>query len=157
MYNLQGKPDTHATYTSCAGPRTPLVRFLRAFPIRGNHSRWPNRVVQIHCSWEKVLPTPPLSPAEWPTGPASVSLPNTTIKEVHLNQTSVDEHATRLTGCISPICDQYVQYLLVGPTHRPLTDTGRGYNHEDAILPHHTLQPSQPTVLRFPPKGPAWS
>jgi hypothetical protein len=41
-----------------------------------------------------VLLTPPLSPAEWPIGPASVSLPNTTIEVVRLSQISVDEHAT---------------------------------------------------------------
>jgi hypothetical protein len=44
----------------------------------------------------KVLPTPPLSPTEWPTGLDSVSLPNTTIKVVHLSQTSVDEQTTSI-------------------------------------------------------------
>jgi hypothetical protein len=41
-----------------------------------------------------------------------------------------------------------------GPTHRSLTDTDGGYNLGGAGLPHHTPRPSQPTVLRFPPKGP---
>jgi hypothetical protein len=40
---------------------------------------------------EKVLLTPPLSPAKWPVGLSLVSLPNTTIEAVHLSQTSVDE------------------------------------------------------------------
>jgi hypothetical protein len=44
-----------------------------------------------------------------------------------------------------------------GPTHQSLTDNGRGYNLEGAALPHHTCHPSQPTVLRFRPKGPARS
>jgi hypothetical protein len=43
---------------------------------------------------KKMLLTPPLSPAEWPVGPASVSLPNTTIEAVHLSQTSIDKYAT---------------------------------------------------------------
>jgi hypothetical protein len=40
-----------------------------------------------------------------------------------------------------------------GPTHWYLTDIGGGYNFGVAGLPHHTPQPSQPTVLHFPPKG----
>jgi hypothetical protein len=39
MYNLQEKSDTHDTYASHASPRTPLIRFLRAVPVRGNLSR----------------------------------------------------------------------------------------------------------------------
>jgi hypothetical protein len=91
MYTLQGKPDTHDTYSSCTGPHMPHIRFPRVVLVHGNLSRWPNRVGQIHCSQEKVLPTPPLSPTEWPTGPASVSLSNTTIEVVRLSETFVDE------------------------------------------------------------------
>jgi hypothetical protein len=90
----KGKSDTHDTYASCAGPCTSHVRFLWTVLIRDNLSRWPNRVGWIHCSWEKVLLTPPLSPAEWPTGPTSVSLRNTTIEAVRLSQTSIDEYTT---------------------------------------------------------------
>jgi hypothetical protein len=46
----------------------------------------------------------------------------------------------QLTGPISPVYDRYVQYLLAGPTHRSLTDTGGGYNLGDASLSHtHSL------------------
>jgi hypothetical protein len=44
-----------------------------------------------------------------------------------------------------------------GLTHRSLTDTGGGYNLGGVGLPHHTLRPSQPTFIYFPPKGPARS
>jgi hypothetical protein len=113
MYTRQGKHDTHATYTSCVGPHDTHT-FLRIVSICGNLSYWPNRVGQILCSRKKVLPIPPLNPAECPAGPASVSLPNTTIEAVHLSQTSIGEQATRFTWPISPACDQYVQYLLAG-------------------------------------------
>jgi hypothetical protein len=55
---------------------------------------------------KKVLPTPPLSSSEWPVGPASIFLPNTSIEAVHLSQTSINELATRLTWSILPACDQ---------------------------------------------------
>jgi hypothetical protein len=32
-----------------------------------------------------------------------------------------------------------------------------GYNLGGVDLQHHTPRPSQPMVLRFPPKGPGWS
>jgi hypothetical protein len=40
--------------------------------------------------------------------------------------------------------------LLRGPTHQSLTDTCGGYNHGGIDFPHHTIYPSQQTVLRFP-------
>jgi hypothetical protein len=89
-----GKPDTHGMYTFCASPCTSLIRFQRAIPVRGNLSHWPNRIGLIHYSREKVLSNPLHCPAEWPGGPALVSLPNTAIEAVCLSQTSVDEHDT---------------------------------------------------------------
>jgi hypothetical protein len=60
----------------------------------------------------------------------------------------------QLTRLILPTCDRYVQYLLTGPTHRSLTDTGRGYNLGGAILPH-THSPTFPTsCLHFPLMAP---
>jgi hypothetical protein len=79
--------------------------------------------------------------------------PNTTIEAVGLSQASVDG---RLLVLLSP----YHQYAINtfntcsrGPIYWSLIDTGRNYNFEGADLPHHTRIPSQPTVLRFPPKS----
>jgi hypothetical protein len=54
----------------------------------------PTELDEYYCSREKVLPTPPSSPTEWPTRSAPVSLSTTTIDVVGLSQASVDEHAT---------------------------------------------------------------
>jgi hypothetical protein len=43
-----------------------------------------------------------------------------------LNPSTCWWQATRLAELISPACDQYVQYLPTGSTHRSLTDTGGG-------------------------------
>jgi hypothetical protein len=40
-------------------------------------------------------------------------------------------------------------------THRSLTDIDGGYNLEGVGFPHHTLWPSQPTVLHFPLVAPS--
>jgi hypothetical protein len=61
--------------------------------------------------------------------------PNTTIEAVCLSQTSIDERATRVTGTISPVCDQYVQYLLAGANSSVLNRHRRGYNLAGASLP----------------------
>jgi hypothetical protein len=60
----------------------------------------------------------------------------------------------QFTGPISPTCDQYVQYLLTRTPHRSLTDTTEGYNFEGSSFLQHSPCPFQPTVIRFPPKGP---
>jgi hypothetical protein len=43
------------------------------------------------------------------------------------------------------------------PTHRSLIDTGRCDNLGGADFPQHSSRPSQPMILRFPPKGPTRS
>jgi hypothetical protein len=79
--SCRGKPDQHDMYASHASPRMPHVHFLQVVPVHGNLSHRPNKAGQIHCSREKVLPTPPLSPAEWSAGPTSVSLPTQSLKQ----------------------------------------------------------------------------
>jgi hypothetical protein len=60
----------------------------------------------------------------------------------------------QLTGPISPACDRYVQYMLVGPTEQSLIDTGGGYNLRGAGLPR-THSPAFPTnYLCFPLMAP---
>jgi hypothetical protein len=95
--SCRGKPDQHDTYAFHVSPRTPSVCFLRVVPVRGNISWVINRVGWMHCSREKVLLTPPLSLAEWSTGPTSVCL-NTTIEAVCLSQAPVGGRVLGLPG-----------------------------------------------------------
>jgi hypothetical protein len=67
-----------------------------------------------------------------------------------VSQAPVGDQLLGLPGPISPTCDQYVQYLLTGPTHRSLTDTGGGYNLGGADFPHTTPRPSKSDVSHFP-------
>jgi hypothetical protein len=139
------KPDQHDTYASHASPRTPSVRFLRAVLIHGNLLWVINRVGQMCCSQEKVLPTPPLSPAEWSMGPASVSLPTSHWSSA-LKPSTCRRQTIRFTGPISLACDQYVQYLLMGTNPSVLNRHRRG-------LPHRKPQNSHSTLPALPFRG----
>jgi hypothetical protein len=90
-------------------------------------------------------------------GPYPVSLQSQPMTQWGQSQPSVD-------GGLLGLPDLYYRHVIGTfnncswePTHRSLTDTGRGYNHWGVSLPHHTPWPFQPTVLRFPPKCPARS
>jgi hypothetical protein len=84
-----------------------------------------------------------------------VSLPTQSLKQWGQSQSLVDDG---LLGLPSPSLRHVISTFNTcsqGPTHRSLTDTDEGYNLGGAGFPHHTPQPSQPTVLRFPTKGPS--
>jgi hypothetical protein len=124
----RGKPDTHDTYDSHASPRTPRVRFLRAVHIRGNLSQAINSVGRTLLLSRKRTPDTTPSPTEWSAGPPPSFSPNTAIEAVLKAKHMLMNKLHQFTGPITPVCSQYVQYLLVRPTHRSLTDTGGGYN-----------------------------
>jgi hypothetical protein len=132
----------------------PLVRFLRVVYVCGNLSCWPDRV-------RRTLPLPPdtisSTSVDRSTGPPPSFSPNTTIEAVikgkHLS-----------TTCYVSLLGLYLRHVIStfntcsrGPTHRFLTNTGRGYKLRGAGLPHHTSRSSQPMVLRFPHKHPVRS
>jgi hypothetical protein len=114
MYTLQGKPDQHATcishsvhvwfqtiHNSC-GQRIATFRIVV------------NRFEQIHCSREERLPTQPT--ACWLTGPRVHTQPLFHNSQWCSGETTSFywQPATRFTELISPACDRYVQYFLVG-------------------------------------------
>jgi hypothetical protein len=79
-----------------------------------------------------------------------------------LNQRSSGESQIYVDSRLLGLSGSYLLYVVStfntssrGPTHQPLTDTGRGYKLRGASFPHHTLWPSHPMILRFTPKGPA--
>jgi hypothetical protein len=79
----KGKPNTHDMYASHASPRTPLVRFLRAVPVRGNLSLAINSVGWTLLLLRKRAPNPsPSTPIDRSTGPPPSFSPNTTIEAV---------------------------------------------------------------------------
>jgi hypothetical protein len=135
----------HDSYASCG--QSPYVITFNANPTELDGS---------YCSWEKVLPTPPLSPTEWPTGPTPVSLPS---KNHWSNR--LKPRICRRTGYIG-LLGLYHHHVIStfntysqGSTYRSLTDTDGGYNLGGAGFPHHSLHPSQPMVLRFPLMAPS--
>jgi hypothetical protein len=139
MYTLQGKPDQHATYFQCSMRIWPsTIRISRGLHIVTFHefTSQPGWVVRrTHLRFS----------------------PNTTTEAVCLSQAHVDG---RLLGLLCSYHQHVISMFntcLRGPTHRSLTNTSGGYNLGGAGFPHTTPQPYQPTVLRFPPKGPAWS
>jgi hypothetical protein len=143
------KPDQHTMYAFHTSSRTPDVCFLRAVPVRGNLSWVIDRVEQGHCSREKVLPTQ--STVGWLTDPRvhTQFFSWANLEAVGVKTNIYWQPATSLTGPISPTCDRYIQYLLVRPTHRSLTDTWEGYNLVGAGFSHTTPRPSLPSGLQF--------
>jgi hypothetical protein len=77
------------------------------------------------------------TPTDRSTSPYPVSLLSQTMKQ-RRKSNICRQQATRLTGPISPICNQYVQYLLTGTNPRSLTDTNEGY-HTKSRNSHNTF------------------
>jgi hypothetical protein len=77
----------------------------------------------------------------------------------HNHRSSGESHTT-IDGMLLGLLGPYLQCVVStfntcsrGSTHRSLTNTDGGYKLGGANFPHHTLCPSQPTVLRFKPKS----
>jgi hypothetical protein len=138
----KGKPDRYDTYASHVSPYMPLIRFLQAVPVHGNHSRGPNRVGQMHCSQEKVV---------WLHLSAQLSGPRDSPQ--FLSQHNHWSNALKPSICwwtsYIDLLGPYLQHAISifntcsrGPTHQSLTDTGGGYNLEGVGFPHHSPRPS---------------
>jgi hypothetical protein len=146
----RGKPDQHDMYASHASSRTPSVRFLWAVPVRGNLSRVVNRVGRMHCSREKVLPTPPLSVH----GTRLSFSPNTAIEAVHLSQAPVGGRLLGLPGPHHRHAIGTFNTCSRVPTPRSITDTGRGYHIENLKIATSLSTPFPSKVSTDPPQWP---
>jgi hypothetical protein len=155
MYTLQGKTWSTRHTLSTVDSRmvldhtSPVIRVgnLSLVPTRMKQATTPGRILgdqrQIDStvvSGHLILP-PSLQP--WSRGEMFRSSGYTVISTywVHKHQ-----HAIGTFNTFSR-----------GPTYRSLIDIGGGYSIEDADFTHSTPWPSQPTVLPFPPMGPARS
>jgi hypothetical protein len=151
------KLDTQDMNTSRISPHTTHVYFLWTVHLRGNLSLAITSVGRILLlPRKKALDTTP-SPTEWSTdGPHSFS-PNTTIEAVMKVKYLLVNKLYRFTRRITPACDRYVQYLLVGANPSVLNRHGRRLQSWRCRLStYHSL--TFPTDgLYFSPKGPARS
>jgi hypothetical protein len=93
---------------------------------------------------------------DWPIRESVPSFsPEPAIEVVGVKPPSVD---VSLLGFLGPYHQHAIGTFNIcswGPTHRSLTDTGRGYNlGGQPIGPHATPRPSQPTVSAFHLRAP---
>jgi hypothetical protein len=114
MYILQGKtrPTRHVRLPH----QSTYAR--HTLPAGGPHTWQPS--TSHRQSWMESLllrkrapDTIPSTPADRSAGPHPVSLPSQPMKQWRKPNTQ-QQQATRFTGPISPACDRYVQYLLMG-------------------------------------------
>jgi hypothetical protein len=87
--------------------------------------------------------------ADRSTGPYPISLPQHPLKQWRKGKHLLPKS---YIGLLGPYLHHVISTFKTcsrWPTHRSITNTGGGYNLEDADFPHHTLRPSQLTVLRF--------
>jgi hypothetical protein len=158
MYTLQGKiQPTHRTL-STLGLRMALDHTYLTWSMYSN-LLW----VTDRFGWIQLLPRnrdSRLHPqhADWPIcgSPPSFS-PLHGQWSNRLKSSFCRWQATRLIEPIYQYAISMFNTCSRGSTHRSLTDTGGGYNLVGAGFPHHTLWPSQPMVLCFPPMCHTWS
>jgi hypothetical protein len=154
MYTLQRKtrPTCHtpSMLSSCmVQDHTYLTRSMHSNPSWDTDS-----VGQSHCSWEKGLPTH--FTACWLTNPRvhTQFLSRASQWSSGESQTSVDGRLLGLPGAYHRHTIGIFNTCSRGPTHRSLTDIGKGYNLEGTSF-SHTHSPTFPTsYLQFPLRAP---
>jgi hypothetical protein len=131
----------------------------RILPTGGPHTWQPSTLAQQ--SWtdsllpRKSAPDSTSQPSWVAHGTHLYFSPNTTIEAVRLSQTSIDEHATRLSGLISQACDQCIQYLLTRANLSILNRHRRGLQLCRCCLATYHSLTFPADGLHFPPNGPA--
>jgi hypothetical protein len=120
------KPDQHATRFPCSVHIWSMtIRILRGSHIATFHTVV-NRFEQINCTREERLPTQ--STAHRPSNPwvCTQLLSHNSQRSSGKKSSFCWQPTTRLTEPISPACDRYVQYLLVGANPSVLNRHRRG-------------------------------
>jgi hypothetical protein len=126
MYTLHGKPDQRATRI----PHSVHVGFQTICISHGQciatFHEVINGFVQIHCPWEEGILTQ--STARRPSDPRvrTQLLPHNSQWDSGEKTSFCWQPATRLTGPISPACDRYIQYLLMGANPSVLNQHRQG-------------------------------
>jgi hypothetical protein len=152
----RGKPDQHAT----CFPRSVRVWSTTIRISRGPHIATfytaINRFEQIHCTREG-LPTQSIAHR-----PSDLRVRTQLLS--HNSQWSSGEKSsfcwqptTRLTGHISPACDRYVQYLLMGANRTVINRHWWGQQPWRCRLAMYALSDHSNQLSPLSPSGPARS
>jgi hypothetical protein len=157
MYILQGKTRSTRHTLATLSPRMIIDHTYLTWFAYINLSWVINCIGWILLLSRKSAPDSTSQPGWVARGTRISFSPNTTIETVGLSQSSVDGRLLALLGSYQQHVISMFNTFSWWASHRSLINTGRGYNLEGVKLPHHTPRPSQPTVLRFPSKGPVWS
>jgi hypothetical protein len=126
MYTLQGKirPTRHVRFPhqSTYAQRTLPVGSAHTWqPFMSHRQSWTESLLLRKRALDIISSTP----ADRSAGPYPVSLPSQPMKQWRKPNTH-QQNATRFTGPISPVCDRYVQYLLMGANRTVLNRHRRG-------------------------------
>jgi hypothetical protein len=120
------KPDQHATRFPRSVRVWSMTIHISCSPHIATFHTVVNRFEQINCTQEERLPTQ--STAHRPSNPwvCTQLLSNNSQWSSGKKSNFCWQPTTRLTGHISPACDRYVQYLLVGANSSVLNRHRRG-------------------------------
>jgi hypothetical protein len=153
----RGKPGQHETYAFHASPCMPDVRFLRVVSVHGNLSWVIDRVEPARCSQEEGLPTQSTVRCWLIHGSIPIFSPEPANELVGAKPSIYQRPATKFTRPISLVCNQYVEYLLVGANPLVLNRHRRGLETWRCQLSTYHSPTFPTSCLSFPPKGPAQS
>jgi hypothetical protein len=147
MYTLQGKtrPTRHVrpAYASCG--RSPYVAtFCEAL----------TDLDRSHCSWEKELPTQSTARRLTDSWVRTELLSRASQWSRGCKPSSWRWPTTRFTGPITPACDRYVQYLLMGANRTILNRHRRGLQLWRCRLATYPLLNLPTSCLHFPLMAP---
>jgi hypothetical protein len=157
MHTLQGKPrptwHVRFPHQSMYAQRTLSVGGPRTWqPYMSHWQSWTESLLQRKRAPDTISSTP----ADRSTGPYPVSLLSQPMKQWR-KPNIYQQQATRFTGPISPACDRYVQYLLMGDNWTVLNRHRRGLQPWICRLATYPL-PDLPNQLSpLSPSGPARS
>jgi hypothetical protein len=142
-------------YASHSSPRTPSVRFLRAVSVCDNLLLAPTKSKQAHTPGRSLGNQRQLAqPSSWVT---SFLLPCDSPGVGERCFSPMVTQLLQLTGPISPVCDQYVQYLLMGANPSVLNRHRKGLQSWRCRLATYPLPDFPNQLSPLFPNGPTRS
>jgi hypothetical protein len=153
----RGKSDQHVTRFPCSVRVWPMTIRISRGPYIATFHTVVNRFEQIHCTREEELLTQSIVRRSSDPWIHTQLLSHNSQRAVREKSSSCWQPTTRLIGPISPACDRYVQYLLVGANWMVLNWHRWGLQHWRCRLATYPLPDLSNQLSPLSPNGPARS